>query len=313
MPHFFKKKELTEEQVKNWNHYVDMYEKTLGFNVNRQLMQMQYEDKEKFLELFEGADPKEIEEKMIQNVQLMGNVPGDEKSALFFRLLSGKKPFLYRVPLSYSYPDYDIMENPNPRELDLESLDMNDMVKNQRLTINQCDWKVLKHNEDYAEITFGDWEKFGFKWSVTLKNLKTEDSQKAIISHHNPNLIKINTYEDLMKEIQYQVKNQLRKILINIDQNEAQEMKEEYKKYGNLSEIMYQQEELRGKEMLAQRREKHLSDYPTEQEIENMIKNEIPKYLGKNYYFIENQMYVKTWVMEKLTNKEMKPEYYLEI
>lgn len=313
MPHFFNKKELTQEQMENWNRYVDMYEKTLGFNVNRQLIQMQNEDKEKFVEMFQDISQSEIEEKMIQNAQLMGNFPGDEKSALFFRLISGKKPFLYRVPLSYSYPDYDIMENENSRELDLDSLSMNAMVKNKKLAINQCSWKVLKHTDTYAEVTFGDWEKLGFIWSVELKDLKAQDSQKAIISHHNPDLIKINTYEDLVKEVQYQVKNQLRKILINIDENEAQKMKEEYKKYGNLAEIMYQQEELRGKDMLAQRREQNLSDYPSEEELEQMVNVQVPQYLGHDYYVIDNQLYVRTWVMEKLTNKKMKPEYYLEM
>lgn len=313
MPHFFNKKELTQQQMENWNRYVDMYEKTLGFNVNRQLIQMQNEDKKKFVEMFQDVSQAEIQEKMIQNAQLMGNFPGDEKSALFFRLISGKKPFLYRVPLSYSYPDYDIMENENPRELDLDSLSMNSMVKNQKLSINQCSWKVLKHTDTYAEVTFGDWEKLGFVWSVELKDLKAQDSQKAIISHHNPDLIKITTYEELLKETEFQVRNDARKILIHLYSNEAQKMKEEYKRYGSFADIMYQQEELRGKDMLAKRREKNLTDYPTEKEIQKMAEELIPQYLGKDYYVSDNQLYVKTWVMEKLNNKEMKPEYYLEI
>ena len=48
MPHFFNKKELTQEQLENWTRYVDMYEKTLGFNVNRELLNMQENQKEKF-------------------------------------------------------------------------------------------------------------------------------------------------------------------------------------------------------------------------------------------------------------------------
>lgn len=315
MPQFFNKKELTQEQIENWTRYVNMYEKTLGFNVNRELLNMQENQKEKFECMFGNVSFEDIQEKMIESAELMGNIPGDEKSALFFRLISGKKPFLYRVPLSYSYPDYDIMEAQEARELSLDVVPMNQLVEIEEgkkvLNINQCYWKVLKHTEDYAEVTFGEWEHLGFVWTVSLKEMKASESQKSIISHHNPKLIKITQYDELVLEADYQVRNRLRAILINIDEHEAKQMKEDYQKYNGFADIMYQQEFLRGRDMLEERRAEGLSDYPTEKEIQEMILQEVPKYLDKDYYIVGNELYLKTWVMEKKTHKEMKEEYYL--
>ena len=315
MPHFFNKKELTQEQLENWTRYVDMYEKTLGFNVNRELLNMQENQKEKFECMFGNVSFEKIQEKMIESAELMGNVPGDEKSALFFRLISGKKPFLYRVPLSYSYPDYDIMEAQSARELSLDVSPMSQLIETEdgkkTLNINQCHWKVLNHTETYAEVTFGEWEKLGFIWSVELKDIKASESQKSIISHHNPKLIKITQYDELALEADFQVRNRLRAILINIDEHEAKQMKEEYQKYNGFADIMYQQEALRGKDMLLERKANGLTDYPTEKEIQEMISKEIPNYLGEDYYVVDNELYLKTWFMEKKTHKEMKEEYYL--
>ena len=48
-----------------------------------------------------------------------------------------------------------------------------------------------------------------------------------------------------------------------------------------------------------------------EKEIQEMISKEIPNYLGEDYYVVDNELYLKTWFMEKKTHKEMKEEYYL--
>lgn len=313
MTDFFNKKELTEEQLEKWDYYLELYEKTLGFNVSRELLNIHNEQKEKYLEIFNQISFSGVK----KSIELMGEIQGDEKSALFFRLISGKKPFIYRVPLSYGYPDYEIMEITESRELDLEVLPLSKMIKKEngikKLNINQCMWKVLKNTETYAEITFGDWKRVGLKWSIELKDIKAENSKRSIIAHHNENLRKITKYDELLKEAEYQVKNRLRSITINTDEKEALKMKEEYIKYNQYADLMYQQEVLRGKDLLNERRSQKLSDYPTEIEIQDMIAKEIPKYLGNDYYFIENELYLKTWFIEKLNNKEMKDEYYLNV
>lgn len=313
MTEFFNKKELTEDQLEKWDYYLDLYEKTLGFNVSRELLNLHADQKEKYLEIFNQISFTGMK----KSIELMGEIQGDEKSALFFRLISGKKPFVYRVPLSYGYPDYEIMEITEEKELDLPVFSLSKMIEKEngikKININQCMWTVLSHTEDYAEITFGEWKKLGFKWSIQLKDIKAEKSQRAIIAHHDKSIRKITQYDQLVKEADYQVRNRLRAITINTDEKEALKMQEEYKKYNQYADIMYQQELIRGKDVLNERRSKNLSDYPTEDEIQEMVKQEIPKYLGKEYYFVENELYLKAWFIDKINNKEMKEEYYLSV
>lgn len=313
MTEFFNKKELTENQLNKWDYYLELYDKTLGFNVSRELLNLHADQKEKYLEIFSQIPCNRVKE----SIELMGEIPGDEKSALFFRLMSGKRPFVYRVPLSFGYPDYEIMEITEEKEIDLEIVPLKKLIEKEhgvkKININQCMWTVLSNTENYAEVTFGEWGKLGFKWSIQLKDIKAENSKRSIIAHHNKNLRKITKYDELVKEVDYQVRNHLRSIKINIDEVEALKMQEDYKVYNQLADIMYQQEILKGKDLLNERRLKNLSDYPTEIEIQEMIKQEIPKYLGKEYYFIKNELYLKSWFMNKINNKVMKDEYYLSM
>jgi hypothetical protein len=81
-----------------------------------------------------------------------------EKSALFWRLLNGKKPLPMPPPTSYSYPWYGIIEEPGPHRVGdigfraygkplgphlatIRGTDMED-----HLFIEQCGWSVLSHN-----------------------------------------------------------------------------------------------------------------------------------------------------------------------
>lgn len=317
MPRYFNKNELTSEQLEHWDSYISMYEKTLSFNVNRELVEMQENKKEQLLEMFGDIGVDKIKEKMLTYAEIMGNTPGHEKSALFFRLMSGKKPLLYRVPLSYSYPDYDIMESENPRELHIDSFKLSELIVNENgidyITINQCRWKVLSHTENQAQLTYGEWENLGFIWDMELKEIKANVSQKSIIAHHNPALNKITQYDDLLKEVEYQVRNRFKGILMNINVGTAMERKEEYTKYDGFAKTLYEQEMLRGKTLLNERRSNQLSDYPSEEEIAELIKKEVPHYLGTDYYVVGNELYLKTWFMEKVSPIEMKEEYYLDV
>lgn len=315
MSHYFNKKELTQQHIASWDSYVSNYEKVLVFNLDYELKDISEKDKIKLLKIHGETDFTKLKEKMINSKKEMGNLQGYEKSALFYRLMSGEKAFLYPVPLSYSYPDYDIMESNTPRELNIESFKMSELIVKQKgvkfIIINQCMWKVLSHNKDQAQITFGEWEKLGFIWTIKLKVIKAEDSKKSIIAHHNPDLSKITKYDELLKEASYQVRNRLHSIVMNLDIKEAMKRQEEYKKYEGFATILYDQEMLRGKELLIERRKNQLSDYPTEEEITEMINKEIPKYLQNDYFAVKNELYLKTWFIEKTAPKKMKDEYYI--
>ncbi|MDD2748053.1 MAG: hypothetical protein PHG39_10955 [Acidithiobacillus ferrooxidans] len=87
-----------------------------------------------------------------------------EKSALFWRLLNGKEPLLMPPPTSYSYPWYEIIEEPGPHQvgdigfraygkpLGGELAALRGMDHEDHLFINQCGWTVLSHNAAAQEM-----------------------------------------------------------------------------------------------------------------------------------------------------------------
>lgn len=87
-----------------------------------------------------------------------------EKSALFWRLLNGKEPLPMAPPTNYSYPWYEIIEEPGPHRVgdigfraygkplsrqlaELRGTDIED-----HLFIEQCGWTVISHNAAAQEM-----------------------------------------------------------------------------------------------------------------------------------------------------------------
>lgn len=126
MPSFFSTKELTEEQQQNWNIAMDAYVKILEENCQREFHEMSEKDKKKFMALWKISNfTDEDVLKQLRATSMFGaNPPGHEKSSLFSRLLNGKNPLKNPPPLSFSYPDYQVVENSTPIELTMLSATM---------------------------------------------------------------------------------------------------------------------------------------------------------------------------------------------
>ncbi|WP_163058033.1 hypothetical protein [Acidithiobacillus ferrooxidans] len=81
-----------------------------------------------------------------------------EKSALFWRLLNGKEPLPMPPPTNYSYPWYEIIEEPGPhrvgdigfraygKPLGAQLAELRGTDIENFLFIEQCGWRVLSHN-----------------------------------------------------------------------------------------------------------------------------------------------------------------------
>lgn len=65
------------------------------------------------------------------------------KSALFNRMLSGKEPLPFAPPRAFSYPRYDIFDEPNKIHEAFEVVQDGDT-----LIINQCPWCIIQKVSD---------------------------------------------------------------------------------------------------------------------------------------------------------------------
>ncbi|MHB1641936.1 MAG: hypothetical protein ACYCS8_04675 [Acidithiobacillus sp.] len=87
-----------------------------------------------------------------------------EKSALFWRLLNGKAPLPMPPPTSYSYPWYEIIEEPGPhrvgdigfraygKPLGAQLAELRGTDIENFLFIEQCGWSVLSNNAAAQEM-----------------------------------------------------------------------------------------------------------------------------------------------------------------
>lgn len=333
MPTFFRTNELTEQQKANWDTAIDKYSKVMRINALRYFKGMSESERKRFMSV--GINPVKnfTDEDVLQKIQEMlmitGNQPGHEKSALFFRIISGKKLLKNAPPTSYSYPDYEIVESNEARAIPMmDSFDIKFLIKNkseytpfEHILINQSAWKVLKVvSPKKVSLTHGHWEKEGFVWELELKDITAKESQSAIICHHDPENGKITTYDELVKECHFHALNHFYLIRIAQDENEFKKFQEkESQKYGDNAQLMVanwvkantEQSLANGKKMLEDRFAKGLPAYPTEDEINEYAKQLENNYLRDEYYVKDGLIYQKAWMIKRVFPACLSEDHYL--
>lgn len=112
MPNFFDKNKLTTEQQLNWNKAISQFNYVINYNVENNFKNMTEEEKSDLIKFYhlENASTEEIMKKLKNFYLFLGNHPGSEKSALFSRILNGGRIFKKAPPISYSYPNYSLIE-----------------------------------------------------------------------------------------------------------------------------------------------------------------------------------------------------------
>lgn len=153
MPTFFNPLALTPEQTERWEWAMAEYARIQDENLTRTLARMtsvQLAETKQALQLPEAAPESALRESMAAFQGLMGGGAGDPKSALFYRLLSGKPALPAPPPTAFSYPWYAVVEEAGPFTVTLGS-----SMRTEHglyLTINQCAWKVVAANEAAAAL-----------------------------------------------------------------------------------------------------------------------------------------------------------------
>lgn len=303
MPKFFDKNNLTKEQKSRWDWAVLKYRQIREKNT---------------LSAFEELDENE-RLNIVQDLQEAREFNGsltseilDEKSALFARLLDGKKPLLYPPPCAYSYPWYSVVEDNGPWDLSLETSNLEELFwenlsGEQEILIEQTPWKVIrKISNDEVLVTFGKWQDMGFEWRLVRRKKSCKDTVSFICSHHDSKIPRITTYEQLRDEQMYHVIKEYDKIKLVLDNDFKKSYEEDLSlKYGkHFGETFLNSDIKTGEELLKVRREKKLSDYPTIEELVFFTEKRVKEYLSSGYSLDSaGNLYVDVWVLEKVAGK----------
>lgn len=321
MPRFFNRQELTPEQKANWDSAIVKYKALMHENTTNMINNMTVEELQTTLESY-GVDSKEqLYDKMQSMYSVMWNSPGDEKSALFARLLSGKQALIYAPPTSYSYPWYDVIETSGPWLVnhidDAQSIDefYYDYGHDEKsFVINQTSWKLLeKVSDQEAIVTYGKWEDLGFKWKIILEKIHTKDATSFIVAHHDDSLRRITTIEQLQKEQHWHALKHFYKIKLALDSNEYEQYSAAQEaKHGNFGIGIAKQEYQMGIAMLQKRRDNNLSDYPSDAEIGEYAKNATEKYFKRGYSVENGDLYINVWNMYRLSPETLSDDMYID-
>lgn len=313
MTKLFDKNNLNKEQQERWDWAVLKYREIREKNTLNSFEQINEEERIQLI--YDLNEAKEFNGSLTLDMV-------DEKSALFARLLNGKSPFIFPPPCAYSYPWYEVIEENGPWSLSVEAQQLEDILwenlhGEQQILIEQTPWKILSKDSDTEiKVTFGKWETLDFQWVLKKVKKSCTQTKSFIYCHHKPNVVRITNYEDLKNEQLYQINKEFDKIKLILD-NDFQETYKFLliKKYGNspVMQSVLASEIQSGEELLNERRQAGLTDYPSMQEIEKLAQEKVNKYLNSGYIVNENgDLFVEVWVLEKIKGK-VTPEIYMEI
>ncbi len=137
------------------------------------------------------------------------------------------------------------------------------------------------------------------------KNIPLKESLTKSICHHDKAIDAIYDHDTLIKEFKYQIENDFLGIKMVLDEKVAEKEKITLQKNYplNLSQMahyFYQQKIDAGKTLLATRRANHLTDYPTHEELDEILHKRLKEFYNQGF-FVENAIiYKKTFLMERM-------------
>lgn len=154
MPTYFDKNDLTPEQMANWDGAIIEYSRVQEENLERDFSKITQKERDYYAKQFGAMTDEAIRNKMRLFGSLTANPPGHPKSALFSRLLDGKKALPMPPPTSYSYPWYSVIEDAGPHRAMLGgALTLGSMLRGTGganglfgISINQSRWMVKRLN-----------------------------------------------------------------------------------------------------------------------------------------------------------------------
>lgn len=254
-----------------------------------------------------------------------------EKSALYQRLLDGKKPLIASPPLVYSYPWYSIVENDQPQDIDQPFTCAEGLYVEadglDRVLISQSLWEVVSRDgEESLTVTWPGWRELGFVWRAWRELQPAAAAKAYLISHHDPALGRITTLAQLDAEARFQAVQWRGEYAIAREwrlglTDEASAVDALYAFHGHrdgaqrerfLKRATRQKLQHLG-ELFDARLRAFMPDAISDEELEERVVQERAMLLGENWRVLDGQLFFDGWRLQRIAPAGLTASHYREL
>lgn len=298
-----------------WKAACNRYIKVKEFMIEKWFKNLSMEDKLDIVELFNlenvenlNNNYKDVGEKYL----LTWNAPGDTKSALFNRLLDGKKALKNAPPTFFSYPWYDVVERHTPLECHHIHFHENN-PKN--VLIGQTLWEIIeKISDNEFIITHNHWKHDHFTWKIFRKARPLSESSVSFFSAIDGR--PISTEQELMKDIHDGITQDNLLFISCSDESQASQLQHRFvQHYGENGVNLFKQLQTRIHETMQVRQAAGKTSLIEGNELQEETQRRLKLRLGHNMLFQNGLIYIFDWQIVRIspTAEILDPSFYLEI
>lgn len=303
MPKFYQKELLTPEQIYFFDTAKKIYEEVIEYNSLELFKSLSDIEKEYYKSEYNITNDSDILNKIKDFNYLMGNSPGDVKSALFFRILNKLPIYIHRPPLLFSYPCYDFLDKDFSYQLPFSqensSIDFRKDDTDSKINISQSYWQLIEIKSDNELlVSFEKWLDLGFVWSLKKELLPLDKTTMKIVNYHNPG-VPILTLTQLQEEVKFKVINKYEEFKKIISSYKQEDYNTELNSFNSIiNNNLYHT----AKQYFKKRKEQNLPDYPSEEELNLEISYNLTQQLT-DLIVIKDILYKNIWTLSLLKGK----------
>lgn len=296
-----------------WQEACEKYLSIKEYAIEKWFKELSDKEKEKIVQQLNLSGIDELNnkyKKVAESFFINWNNPGDPHSALFKRLLDGKKALINPPPTFFSYPWYDCIES--NEYLDCIFIDdVNDKSKN--ISIGQSQWKILeKQSDTELTVTHHTWENLGFKWNLSLRDIPLSKAKTVLYGALTSK--PLYTYQDIYDDA-LAFYNHEKRLYLSQENPEEQEMIREkfYNQHQQFSEHFFKTALNNAINAANIRIQSGKEPILEGQELENEIQKYIKNRLGTDFYLVDNEIYIRQWMIKRTFPEAIDNSYYLDV
>lgn len=270
------------------------------------------------------------------------------KSALLNRITSGLAPLVLPPPKSYGYPCYTYIEDEGPWEVLMDEQTIGALIALgerclggtsgvPRVILDQSLWRVVAVTDDTsADLSMDGWEELGFRWRLSLDIVPARETERRILSWHDPSLGKVTTLSQLEAEQLWHVRARVAKMRAAHDPAQAEAFmaaalardQAANAKHGNTawvsryeSNVATQQLVTMGN-LIAERVSAGKPPVPDEAEVQSMARDAVASYFipkdksGFGWYSVAEDgqtLLLHAWRLHRIAPAQMTASIYLDL
>ena len=287
-----------------------VYQRTLGENLDHELASMTRVQCEALLSAFPKKTFTAREALALAHAGNGGE--GHPKSALFARLLDGKSPLPYPPPLYFSYPWYEIFDQPVVNEVNVK---IDRSGKTPSVTIGGFKWdQATQIRPGEWVVSTGQWarEATAISWRLKQGKFPSSESKAYIAAWHDSNLPRVTTLSQLKLEVAWHVANKYKALealrSASLEEISLVRDKKLHTEALRLRSIDKERLELlqQGLYLLMERRKRKLPDVPNKlersQEAIDYLATYFVKSAADGHYEVDEQGFLwrRSWSIERL-------------